>query len=203
MGQFFRSSALVPQGFLVDSVESEDVTIRISIHSRSSEVCCPACGRRSSRIHGRYQRRLSNLPLSGRIVQLIVMARRFLCDAVLCSRRIFAERFPEDILAPWARRAVRLDHLVHHLGLHDGVVHASCHQLSSGLMIEHGAVTSATERSSATLSAERQSPCCQTGSRQLPRRGLDRSNKSAWSPVTAWVAIGLVPNYSASCSHKW
>lgn len=117
MGQFFRSSALVPQGFLVDSVVSDDVTVRISIHAKSSEACCPACGRRSSRIHSRYQRRLSDLPLSGRIVQLIVMARRFHCDAVLCSRRIFAERFPKDILAPWARRTARLDHLVHHLGL--------------------------------------------------------------------------------------
>jgi len=35
----------------------------------------------------------------------------------LCGRRIFAERFEEDVLAPWARRTARLDHIVHHLGL--------------------------------------------------------------------------------------
>ncbi|VTZ51330.1 hypothetical protein MPC4_350036 [Methylocella tundrae] len=55
--------------------------------------------------------------MSGRPVRLVVVARRFHCDAVLCGRRIFAERFDEDVLAPWARRTGRLDHIVHHLGL--------------------------------------------------------------------------------------
>ncbi len=45
------------------------------------------------------------------------MVRRFQCDAVLCPRRIFAERFAECALAPLARRTERLDHIVHHLGL--------------------------------------------------------------------------------------
>jgi hypothetical protein len=32
-------------------------------------------------------------------------------------RRIFTERFGADVLAPWARRTARLDHIVHHLAL--------------------------------------------------------------------------------------
>jgi len=32
-------------------------------------------------------------------------------------RRIFTERFDADVLAPWARRTARLDHIVHHLAL--------------------------------------------------------------------------------------
>jgi hypothetical protein len=47
----------------------------------------------------------------------LVVARRFRCDAVLCGRQIFAERFANDVLAPWARRTARLDCIVHHLGL--------------------------------------------------------------------------------------
>jgi hypothetical protein len=50
-------------------------------------------------------------------VRLLVMARRFYCNAVLCGRRIFTERFGGGLLAPWARRTARLDHIVHHLGL--------------------------------------------------------------------------------------
>ncbi len=46
-----------------------------------------------------------------------VLARRFYCDAVLCGRRIFGERFDAAVLAPWSRRTARLDHIVHHLGL--------------------------------------------------------------------------------------
>jgi transposase len=68
-------------------------------------------------VHSRYQRRVSDLPLSGRTVQLVVVARRFRCDAVVCGRRIFAERFSGDVLALSARRTGRLDCIVHHLGL--------------------------------------------------------------------------------------
>jgi transposase len=60
---------------------------------------------------------VTDLPLSGRIVQLLVIARRFRCDAVLCGRQIFTERFAEGVLAPSARRTTRLDSIVHHLGL--------------------------------------------------------------------------------------
>ena len=45
------------------------------------------------------------------------MARRFRCGADLCGRRIFAERFEDGVLAPWARRTGRLDYVIHHLGL--------------------------------------------------------------------------------------
>ena len=69
------------------------------------------------RIHSRYHRPVSYLPIAGRTVRLLVMARRFYCDAALCGRRIFAERFDGSLLAPWACRTARLDHLVHHLGL--------------------------------------------------------------------------------------
>jgi len=68
-------------------------------------------------VHSHYRRRVTDLPLSGRIVQLVVVARRFRCDAVLCGRQIFTERFPEGVLAPSARRTTRLDCIVHHLGL--------------------------------------------------------------------------------------
>lgn len=45
------------------------------------------------------------------------MARRFRCDVVSCKRPIFAERFGDGAVAPWARRTARLDLLVFHLGL--------------------------------------------------------------------------------------
>ncbi len=46
-----------------------------------------------------------------------MMVRRFWCDAVLCPRRVFAERFGDNILAPLSRRTGRLETIVHHLGL--------------------------------------------------------------------------------------
>jgi hypothetical protein len=60
---------------------------------------------------------LTDLPIGNRPGRIVVHARRFHYDAVLCGRRIFAERFEKNVLAPWARRTARLDHIVHCLGL--------------------------------------------------------------------------------------
>src|SRR6516164_2951633 len=50
-------------------------------------------------MHSHYRRHVTDLPRSGRIVPLVVIARR-LRDAVLCGRQIFTEPFADDALAP-------------------------------------------------------------------------------------------------------
>src|ERR1700733_12021282 len=117
MSKTFRASAFVPRGFVVDAVTSDGASALITVRSIEPASVCPGCGTRSGRVHSRYHRRLADLPIAGRPVRLMVRARRFYCRAVLCGRRIFAERFDANVLAPWARRTARLDHIVHHLGL--------------------------------------------------------------------------------------
>lgn len=117
MGQTLRSSSLVPDGFIVENLETGAERTLIRVRPVSHSSACPSCGARSVRIHSRYLRRLADLPLAGKPVKLEVLARRFYCDAVLCGRRIFAERFAVEVLAPWGRRTGRLEHIVHHLGL--------------------------------------------------------------------------------------
>ncbi len=112
-----RSSTLVPRGLAVESAALEDGEAVIVVRAVSRASVCPGCGASSDRVHSRYRRRLADLPIAGHPVRLVVMARRFYCAAVLCGRRIFAERFDSRLLAPWARRTSRLDHIVHHLGL--------------------------------------------------------------------------------------
>lgn len=113
----FRASDLVPRGFVVDEVFDDGAKASITMRSIEIASVCPGCGTRSRQIHSRYDRRLADLPIAGRPVRLIMKSRRFYCRAVLCGRRIFAERFNTDVLAPWARRTARLDQIVHHLGL--------------------------------------------------------------------------------------
>jgi transposase len=110
-------SSLVPRGLVVVSAAEDQAGVLLSVRSLHKERACPKCGTISRRVHSRYSRRLADLPMSGRIVQFVVLARRFRCDAELCVRRIFAERFGADVLGPWARRTARLDHIVHHLAL--------------------------------------------------------------------------------------
>lgn len=111
-----RSSTLVPRGLALERVALEGGEAVIVVRAESRASVCPGCGASSDRVHSRYRRRLADLPIAGHPVQLVVNARRFYCTAVLCGRRIFAERFDRGLLAPWARRTSRLDHIVHHLG---------------------------------------------------------------------------------------
>ena len=117
MQQALRCSSLVPSGFVVESAFYEADRAVFTVRASSGFGLCPSCGTVSRRVHSRYRRRVTDLPLSGRIVRLVVIARRFRCDAVLCGRQIFTERFLEGALAPSARRTARLDCIVNHLGL--------------------------------------------------------------------------------------
>jgi len=117
MRRALGSSAVVPPGFVLDSVVKDGGGFLIAVRALGSSSACPGCGMSSERVHSRYSRQLADLPIAGRAVRLIAMARRFRCAAASCGRRIFAERFAEGVLAPWARRTARLDHIVHHLGL--------------------------------------------------------------------------------------
>ncbi|PZR79581.1 MAG: hypothetical protein DI537_40865 [Stutzerimonas stutzeri] len=117
MKQRFRPASLVPAGLMVDGITIEGDRVVVRTRSAVSACPCPDCGAFSQRIQSRYFRRAKDLPLSGRRVELQVLVRRFRCDAVLCGRQIFAERFGDRVLAPRARRTDRLDHIVQHLGL--------------------------------------------------------------------------------------
>ena len=74
-------------------------------------------GHTSVGIHSRYIRHVADLPSAGRKVRLRLLTRRFTCEVPHCRRRIFAERFGEDIVPRRRRRTARLEYIVHHLGL--------------------------------------------------------------------------------------
>ena len=111
------SSTLVPRGFIVDQASRDGAAVRITVRHQARGGLCPGCGTKSGRVHSRYVRLLADLPMAGRPVRLLLVARRFRCDALCCGRRIFTERFDPEVLAPWARRTARLSGVVHHLGI--------------------------------------------------------------------------------------
>ncbi|MBW8855350.1 MAG: transposase family protein [Bradyrhizobium sp.] len=95
MQQALQRSSLVPSGFVVESAYLEVDKAVIAVRASGSVGLCPSCGTVSRRVHSRYRRRVTDLPLSGRIVQLLVIARRFRCDAVLCGRQISLSASPK------------------------------------------------------------------------------------------------------------
>jgi transposase len=83
------------------------------------EVCscqissyCPLCHTISTKIHSRYVRMIVDLPVSGKIAKLKLQVRKFSCDNLDCSRKIFTEQ-----LNSYSRRFERLNELITSIGL--------------------------------------------------------------------------------------
>lgn len=108
------SLLLVPEHSSLAIQVAETLTVRL--HSTESEGTCSGCGSTSTRLHSRYSRTLSDLPMSGRRVRLIVQVRRFFCPNRACPLKTFAERFPE-LAGPHAQRTLRLQQALEQLGL--------------------------------------------------------------------------------------
>src|SRR3954451_4497841 len=113
----FRISSLVPSGLVFDGVSDSEDSVILAVRSEAAEAQCPLCATASRRIHSRYVRHVADLPSAGRKVRLRLLTRRFTCEVPHCRRRIFAERFGEDIVPLRRRRTARLEYVVHHLGL--------------------------------------------------------------------------------------
>ena len=92
MRQVLRPPAFVPQGLVVDRVDQAGEGFVVIVRSSDHTSPCPGCQAAAKRVHSRYRRCLSDVPWAGRSVQLVLLARRFYCDAVLCGHRIFTER---------------------------------------------------------------------------------------------------------------
>jgi transposase len=117
---------IVPNGLVVEDETYIDDTIQLTVRAAAEVAACPLCGALSRRVHSRYTRNVSDLPSSGRAVRLLVVTRRFRCQAAHCPRRIFSECFGDTIIPFRIHRTARLDGFVHHLGLALGGRPAAC-----------------------------------------------------------------------------
>ena len=107
MGRSRSSSGLLPSGLIIEQVRIDDGGVASVARSRDVGSACPGCGKLSRPVHSRYVRSLSDLPAHGRRFSIALTVRRFRCSNDVCPRMIFAERFGEDIVAPYARRMER------------------------------------------------------------------------------------------------
>ena len=89
------------------SLEPASSLITLTLHARQITARCPLCGRRSKRVHSRYERTLADLPWGEYAVAVRFRVRRLFCDNTRCERRIFAERLA-GVTAPRARKTTRL-----------------------------------------------------------------------------------------------
>jgi len=91
----------------VERVLAVGRSVRIVARTREPEAVCPYCGVRSDRVHSRYERRVSDMAISGRETLIQLQVRRFFCGNDGCERKTFAEQVP-GLTVRYDRRSLGL-----------------------------------------------------------------------------------------------
>jgi transposase len=107
--EHFEQDLLIEQVIVADE-------ITFTLHTTSPIASCPDCGTISKKIHSRYCRTIHDLPMSGRLVHLVLQVRRFRGQKSTCGRKIFAEPFPA-LTRPYAQRSIRLQEALCQIGM--------------------------------------------------------------------------------------
>ena len=103
-------------GVNVVGVRCVDSTISVAAEPKGAAARCPRCQRESSRIHSRYDRRLSDTAIGGHPVVTELRARRFFCDVADCAATTFTEQIP-DLTRRWSRRTPAATATITSIGL--------------------------------------------------------------------------------------
>ncbi|HET8851403.1 MAG TPA: ISL3 family transposase [Ktedonobacteraceae bacterium] len=106
----------LPEGVQIEQIQITENGLVIAVVATSPTSCCPLCSEPSSSIHCHYRRVLRDAPCAGRRVLLFLTVRKFSCRNPYCSRKVFAERFP-DFVEPWARMTIRHCQQITSIGL--------------------------------------------------------------------------------------
>jgi transposase len=116
-----EQSLFLPTGLDLTLSNFQHTITQINLNVVSTQVSsqCPVCQEFSSKIHSKYLRVISDLPISGKIATINLQVRKFFCENLDCVRKIFSERFKQQ-LKSYARRFERLNELLSSMGLELG-----------------------------------------------------------------------------------
>jgi len=73
MRHTIRASSLVPDGFVVEGVSNDFVGPLLTVRAANKISKCPGCGAASARIHSRYRRRRTDLPVGSKPVRIVIL----------------------------------------------------------------------------------------------------------------------------------
>lgn len=102
--------------FILSDFHYTSCEIKLNVISSQVASQCPICQVISTKVHSRYLRMISDLPISGKIATINLHVRKFFCENSDCIRKIFSERFKQQ-LKSYARRFERLNELLSSMGL--------------------------------------------------------------------------------------
>lgn len=109
--------------------------VRIQVRPKAGAATCHLCTSEAVRVHSRYERRLADVAIGGRQVEIRIRIRRFFCDSTVCPARTFAEQV-DGLTSRHARRSPLLRQMLESIGL------ALCGRAGARLAARLGVATS-------------------------------------------------------------
>lgn len=106
VGEFWQLLLNTDQ-FEIESLVVEENEIRVGVESTAKSARCPKCQRESSALHSHYLRYPRDLAWAEWPVVVELQVKRFFCHNPGCSKRTFAEQFP-DFVVRYARKTERV-----------------------------------------------------------------------------------------------
>ena len=123
-------------GFETVKAQEQEEGWEITLAPHAATAACPLCGERSQKVHSTYVRKVRDLPVGDRSVQLMICARKFKCVNAECAQKIFCERLT-DFVVVRGQRSNRLT------GLYRAIGFAASAQAGARLTAQIKALTSA------------------------------------------------------------
>lgn len=109
------STLLNLNGITIKTIESTNNSLLVNAFTNAKRANCPLCKESTNKIHDRYYRRIRDLNVLQHRVGIKLRVRKFKCLNCQCPRKVFAE--PLCDVAPYARRTLRLDHVLNSIAL--------------------------------------------------------------------------------------
>jgi transposase len=93
--------------FEIEYLVVEENEIKVGVESTAQGARCPKCQQESTRLHSHYLRYPRDLAWAEWPVVVELKVKRFFCHNPSCSKRTFAEQFP-DFVVRYARKTERV-----------------------------------------------------------------------------------------------
>ena len=186
-----------PSCLRLTNISTDDTHITLDLTATRGAVPCPLCSAPSSRVHGYYTRSVADLPWAGVPIQLQLHVRRFVCIHPACPRATFSEPLPE-VVAPSARRSVRLANEQRQLGLQVGGAMAARVAQRQGMPVSPATILRLVRRTHLT---ERATPSLLGVDEWAYRRRLDF--KTILVDLSNNQPLELLPDASAATFATW
>lgn len=95
------------KNYKLDGYRIKKDVIVFEISSKSDELSCPYCGKRTSKIHSYYTREIQDLPIQNRKTVLLVKTRKMFCTNNECATKTFSEK--HSFVDPKGKKTQRLE----------------------------------------------------------------------------------------------